>query len=535
MAGRRIDTMDLHELLRHLKKQPKDLPVSQALGIDRRTVSRYRKWAIKHKLLEGPLPPLEELHALVAQTLQPQPPPQVVSSVEPFRKLVVALKEQDPAIEGTAIFQRLKERGYTGTRSSVYRFLARLDPPDPAAKATVRVERQPGEEAQVDFGYAGLLIDETTGELRKAWYFVMTLAFSRHMFVEFVFEQSLANWILLHRHAFEFFDGSPQEVVIDNLKAAVTKTDWLSDDPLIQQSYRECAEHYVFLISPCRPRTPQHKGKVESNVHYVRRNFLAGRAIVPLSQINKEVKEWCLTTAGKRLHGTTGKPPLELFDQFERAALQPLPAVPYDLAEWKELTLHRDCYVVFKGSFYSAPFHLIGQKLRVRGSSQKVQIYTTRYELVATHSRATQNGQRLTHSDHLPPQKLPGLLLSRENVLTQATTIGPATTEMVKRMLEHPTLDRLPSAGRVVRLAERKEVGAERLEAACKRALAFDEVSYRAVKGILAEGLEKEPLDLEVARVGASASSVAANRFVFVRPASELLGHLFGKVGALWN
>jgi transposase len=527
MAGRRIDTMDLHELLRHLKKQSKDLPVSRALGIDRRTVSRYRQWAVEHNLLSDPLPPLEELQTLITQTLQPQPPPQIVSSVEPYRQLVVTLREHDPKIEGTAIWQRLKEQGYTGTRSSVYRFLTRLDPPDPASKATVRVERQPGQEAQVDFGYAGLLLDETTGELRKAWYFVMTLSFSRHMFVEFVFDQSIASWILLHRHAFEFFGGTPQVVVIDNLKAAVTKTDWLSDDPLIQQSYRECAEHYGFLIGPCRPRTPQHKGKVESNVHYVRRNFQAGRSTEPLTQINREVKEWCLNTAGKRLHGTTGKPPLELFEQFESATLQPLPTVPYDLAEWKELTLHRDCYVVFNHSFYSAPFHLIGQKLRVKGSSQKVQIYTTRYELIATHSRATEIGQRLTHPDHLPPHKLPGLLLSREAVQAQATTIGAATTEMVKRMLDDPTLDRLPTAGRVVRLAERKEVGTERLEAACKRALAFDEVSYRAVKGILSEGLEKQPLE----PVGLS--PVTASRFV--RPASELLGHLFGKVGALWN
>ena len=106
---------------------------------------------------------------------------------------------------------------------------------------------------------------------------------------------------------------------------------------------------------------------------------------------------------------------------------------------------------------------------------------------------------------------------------------------MIRRLLEHPTLDRLPSAGRVVRLAERKEVGTERLEAACKRALAFDEVSYRAVKGILTEGLEKEPLELAPLGLGSNSVTTSSNRFVFVRPASELLGHLFGKVGALWN
>jgi hypothetical protein len=259
----------------------------------------------------------------------------------------------------------------------------------------------------------------------------------------------------------------------------------------------------------------------------LRRNFLAGRPLTDLTQLNQEVRKWCLTTAGKRIHGTTQKRPLDLFEQVEKAALQPLPPTPYDLAEWKELTLHRDCYVVFDRAYYSAPFQLIGQKLRVRGSSQKVELYTTRYELVATHSRATQPGQRLTHPDHLPPHKLPGLQLNRAALLEAAALVGPSTTELVKRLLDDPTLDRLPTAGRLVRLVERNEVGAARLEAACKRALAFEEISYRAVKRILAEQLETQPLPPVVT------TPVTAARFV--RPASELLGHLFGKVGSLWN
>jgi transposase len=189
--------------------------------------------------------------------------------VEPYRELVTQLVKEN--VEVAAIRCRLAERGYTGSYSAVYRFVNTIRPllPD----VTVRVERKPGEEAQVDFGFAGRMIDPATGELRRAWAFVMTLSWSRHQYVEFVFDQKVETWLRLHRNALNFFRGAPERMVIDNLKAGVVKADW--DDPEVQQSYRGCAEHYGFLISPCRPRTPQHKGKVEQGgVHYVKRNFL---------------------------------------------------------------------------------------------------------------------------------------------------------------------------------------------------------------------------------------------------------------------
>jgi len=119
-------------------------------------------------------------------------------------------------------------------------------------------------------------------------------------------------------------------------------------NPQVQQAYRECAEHYGFLISPCRVRTPQHKGKVEQGgVHYVKRNFLGGRTPTTLTQANVDVLVWCRTTAGQRVHGTTREQPLKRFETTERAALQPLPTTPYDLAEWKVVTVQRDCHVTF--------------------------------------------------------------------------------------------------------------------------------------------------------------------------------------------
>jgi transposase len=509
--------MDIRELVRHLRANDSDRAVQRDTGIDRRTIQRYRAWASAQGLLTGPLPTLEALQGLVVQTLTAPPPPQMVSSVEPFRAVVVELRAQ--GTEMAAIWERLKERGYIGSYSSIRRFVRTLEPQPPEAFG--RIETAPGEEAQVDFGYAGRMLDPQTGQLRKAWAFVMVLSFSRHQYVEFVWDQTVATWLVLHRHAFEFFGGVPKRIVLDNLKAAITKACW--DDPQVQQAYRECAEHYGFLIAPCRPRTPEHKGKVEQGgVHYVKRNFLGGRTPTSLTQATSDVLDWCGTTAGLRTHGTTKAQPVRQFEQVDQPRLHPLPPAPYDLAIWKQATVHRDCYVVFDNAFYSVPFRLVGQPIQVRGGSREVRIYTADCQLVTTHPRAQQPGERLTHPDHLPPEKLAGLLLEEEHCRAAATDIGPATRDVVAVMLGDGVIDRRRTVLRLLRL--REAYGDARLECACARALRFDTANYLTVKRILKGELDQqEP----------SAPVPAAPARTFVRNAGELLGHLFG--GGAWN
>ena len=189
------------------------------------------------------------------------------------------------------------------------------------------METKPGEEAQVDFGYGGLMIDPATGKLRKAWAFVMTLAWSRHQYVEFVWDQKIATFLRCFRNAWDFFGGVTERVRTDNLKAAILKA--VYDDPQVQQSFRECAEHYGFLIAPCRVATPEHKGKVEQGgVHYVCRNFLGGREPAAITQNNRDVLIWCNTTAGLSIHGTTKEQPLERFEQVEKAFSKPAAGDP---------------------------------------------------------------------------------------------------------------------------------------------------------------------------------------------------------------
>ena len=383
------------------------------------------------------------------------------------------------------------------------------------------MERDPGSEAQVDFGYAGHMLDPATGALRKTWVFVMLLAYSRQQYVEFVFDQAVPTWLQLHAHAFACFGGVPHRVVLANLKAGIVKASF--DDPQVQRSSRECAEHYGFLLAPFCPRTPEHKGKVEQGgVHSGKQNCLGGRVPTLITQANVDVRHWCLTTAGQRIHGTTKEAPLHRFEAVERAQLQPLPTTPYAVAVWKRVTLHRDCYVVFAQAFYSAPFRLIGQPLWVRGGSQEVRLSTTHDELVATHARAPRPGARVTHPDHLPPAKVPGALWTRETCQALAAEVGPATAQLVETLVADPVLDRLARVIRVLKLRER--VGTSRLEAACARALHFGALTSRTRKRMLDQGLEAEALAVTPAPAPAR---------TFVRTAAELLGELAG--GAPWS
>jgi hypothetical protein len=349
----------------------------------------------------------------------------------------------------------------------------------------------------------------------------MTLSWSRHQYVEFVFDQKVETWLSLPCHAFDFFGGVPPRVVIDNLKAGILQASW--DDPHIQHAYRECAEHDGFLIAPCRPRPPQHKGKVEQGgVHYVKRNFLGGRPPTTLSPAKRDVRQWCLMPAGERIHGTTRAAPLARFQQPEHAQLQPLPSTPYDLAVWKVALVHRDGYLTFDNAYYSVPFRLVGQPVRVGGGSRAVRIYTGDYQLVATHPRAQHSGERMTHPAHLPPEKLPGLFLSRPTALTAAADIGPATQAVVQTLLDDPVVDRLRTVGRLLHLRER--YGDVTLEAACARALHYGDPRDATIKRLLQEGLATPP-PVEV--------PAEAPARTFIRSASELLGHLFG--GVTWN
>ncbi|MDQ2742824.1 MAG: IS21 family transposase [Chloroflexota bacterium] len=517
MANMRITTMDISEIIRLLRAGESDRMIARMVGTNRRTVVRYREWATEQGLLEGELPAIGDLQRLLTTTLPAVLPPQQTSTVARYGEEIKQMRER--GMEMAAIRSRLEERhGVAISYSAVWRFVHQLEPP--TVEPVVRIEVPAGSEGQVDFGYAGLTIDPRTGAVRKSWVFVLVLSWSRHLYAEVVFDQRVATWLLCHAHAFAAFGGVPARIVPDNLKAAVVQASF-GGDPVIQRSYRECADHYGFLIDPTRPRTPEHKGKVEQGgVHYVKRQFLAGRDPEPIDELNGKLHRWTAETAGQRIHGTTKERPLERFARTEQAVLLPLPRTPYDPATWKQVRVYRDCYVTFDGSYYSIPHRFVGQQVWLRAGARTVQVYSETHELLTTHDRAVSPGERQTRLDHLPNEKVPGLVLSRESVVRHAARLGPATCAIVQDLLDHRPEDRLRSAGRIVRLSE--QYGAERLERACTRSRHFGETDYPAIKRILETGLDAAPLT-------PAEPSAAALPFTFARQVGDFVSSLAGR------
>ena len=337
----------LHDLIHRLRSGDSERRIARDLRVSRLTVHRYHELAEQ----QGYLDPGQALPDGVdlAAALGPAPqPPRVASTVDPHHDTV--LRFLDQGLEMTAIFARLRD-DYTfkGSYSAVRRYVHSLCPVTP--EAIVRVHTLPGEEAQVDFGSVGSLFDPASGRLRPAYVFVATLSFSRHQYAELVFDQKICTWIGLHRRAIESWGGVPHRVVPDNLKAAVLQA--LVDEPVLGEAYRRMAQHYGFVISPTRPATPQHKGKVENGVHYVQRNFMAGQDFADIDVANRRLVIWVRDVAGTRRHGTTHQAPLQLFVEQEKAALLALPPEPFSLQEIKPVKVHPDCHVTIAGSFYS--------------------------------------------------------------------------------------------------------------------------------------------------------------------------------------
>jgi transposase len=405
-----------------------------------------------------------------------------------------------------------EDYGYTGSYSAVRRYIHQRRPAEP--RVTMRVHTAPGEEAQVDFGSVGQLYDPRQGRLRPAYVFVATLCYSRHQYAELVFDQKIATWIGLHRRAFEFWGGVPRRIVPDNLKAAVSQA--LIYDPVLGEAYRRMAQHYGFLISPTRPATPQHKGKVESGVHYVQRNFMAGQQFTDIDIANARLKTWVREQAGVCTHGTTHQAPLKLFTAYEQAALLPLPTQPFTLLAIRPVKVHPDCHVVIEGSYYSAPCRYVGQTLEAYIGERVVQLFSGQ-ELLCSHERATQPGEHHTRAEHYPAEMAEYLQRTPDYCRRLAAEIGPATRQVVQTLLDDRPLDRLRSVQAILRLEQ--SVTAHRLEAACARALYYGDVTYRRIKQILNAALDCEPLPEQGA---APAQPVPQTHpYVFARQTAE--------------
>jgi transposase len=513
MSNRSFEMYEYRQVLVRMRQGDSDRQIAAARLMGRSKAAKLRRVARERGWLEAEHP-LPDDTALAEVLGQRETHPGPSSQVEPHRERILAWKRA--GITGTTIHQALvREHGFSGSYSAIRRFLQANEPIP--LKATVRLDFAPAEAAQVDFGAGPRILDTDTGELRKTWVFVMTLCFSRHQYAELIWRQDVATWLACHRHAFEWFNGVPKRVIIDNAKCAIILAH--RRDPEVQRAYAECAEGYGFKIDACPPREPQLKGRVEAGVKYLKQAFLALREFRSLPDANAQLRQWILAEAGNRLHGTTRAQPLALFESVEKALLARLPDVPPELAIWAKLKVHRDAHVQFERAYYSVPFRLLGQTLWLKATPDVVRLYQA-HQLVATHVRQHRPGARSTVADHMPPNALAYAMRDPQWCLTQANAVGPQCQALIERLFADRVLEHLRAAQGVIRLGEK--YGKARLEAACQRALSFDNPRYRSVKTILEKGLDQQP-DAVAAFDTLAESYTGGARFL--RDASELLSH----------
>ena len=377
------------------------------------------------------------------------------------------------------------ECGYTTLRDYV-RKIKRSQP-----HAYMVLHSLPGEEAQVDFGYIGTL--KVNGTPKKAWVFIMSLSYSRYMYAEITLDQSVRTFIRCHTNAFRYFSGVPETVKIDNLKAAVIEADFY--EPTVQRTYASFAQHYGFLPNPCRVYTPTDKGKIESNVKYVKDNCFKGRDFRNLEEAQDFLKEWLGNTANCRKHGTTQRIPCEVFMKEERSHLGMLPSEEFLFTRSNKAMVRTDCHIVHSGNFYSVPYTYIGLEVDVIEVNQLLHIYYEGKE-IALHSLAENaKGEYRTDRKHYPDNKN----ITQKEILSryreQMSQIGDGAVQFLEIFKDTEMYKGHHYRSIAGILSLRKKYDDDTINRACIRACHYGSVTYRSVKKICDSGVYALPLE----------------------------------------
>lgn len=460
MAYKRITSMDIWEIIRRRHGGQSISHIARALGYDRKTVRNYLAMAERQGLdFSQPLPPKDALakqlslvkirHRKISKSEQLLGP-----FLEEIKTLVTDRSHPlKPKIAFEVICQRHELHGKI-SYSSFKRWMRQQAISPSQKKSTCRIEVEAGQEVQIDYAKMGLLFDPLTGKRRTVYAFIATLSHSRYKFVQFVFKQDQQSFTASHIAMFDFFAGVPVRILIDNLKSGVIKPDLY--DPRLNRTYAEMAEHYRCFIDPCRVRRPQDKGKVERDVQTVRQQFRKLLALYPtleLPQANELIEKWSREEYGQREHGTTHLKPYLVFINKEQPALKPLPSEPFQIARWKQVTVHPDHYIQLGKKAYSVPHAFVGKKLWARATDKIVQIYDD-HRLIKQHLITPY--YRHTDWNDFPPNMQAALDDGMPRHLqSRAQRIGPLFAKLIRSVLQPHAFRNMRRAQGLLALTEK--------------------------------------------------------------------------------
>jgi transposase len=489
---REVPMVEVREVLRLWLKGHGYRRIAELVQADRKTVRRYVEAAQDAGLeREGGDEVLsDELLGTMAEQLQSGRPRQLYGEawqrLEGEREFLKG--KLDAGLRLTKVHDLLGRRGVLVPYRTLHRFCA-TELEFGGQGKTVRVaDGEPGKELQVDFGRMGLLRDGPEGRRRMCWGLLFTACYSRHQFCWLSFRQTLPEVIEGFEQAWRYFGGVFAVVIPDSLKAIVIEADAIA--PRFNTAFLEYAQARGFEIDPARVRSPQDKPRVERAVNYVRESGFRGEDFGDLDGGRRWMADWCLRTAGTRVHGTTQRRPLEVFEQEEKPHLLACPERFYEVPLYAEPKVHRDYHIEVARSLYSVPERYIGERVWVRADRELVRVYH-RGQLIKVHPRM-QPGQRSTDPLDLPQHKRAYAMRDIEYLQRVAAGYGTAVGAYAAKLLDSSLpWTRMRQVYCLLGLVRR--YGQDRVERACKRALDIDAINVRTVQRVLERAAEESP------------------------------------------
>lgn len=442
--------------------------IGRALGLAPRTV---RKW--------------------LAEPYRPRRRVERASVLDPFKGRVMGMLKEHP-YSAVQVLGVLREEGFSGGITIVKDYIQQIRPRTREAYLTLSFA--PGECAQVDWGSWQTV--PVGGTRRRLSFFVMVLAYSRMLYVEFTLGQGQEHFLACHRRAFEFFGGIPAKIMCDNCKTAV-----LSHPPglapTLNARYADFAAHHGFAVKACGVRKANEKGIVENAVGYVKHNFLAGRPIGQFESLNPAVGLWLEQVANVRLHGRTGRRPLDLF-VAEKPLLKPLPAHAYDCATVGSVAVDRQFRVHVDANRYSVPAAYAGRRLLLKLHADRLRLHDGE-KLVAEHLRSYERNRDFECPEHARPVLERKRRADEQHLLQRFLSLSPQAEAYYRELAERKISWRL-HLRKIVALAD--VYGAEPVAEALDAARTYHAYASDYIASILEQRsrLLPEPGPLQLSR-----------------------------------
>jgi transposase len=481
--------------------------IAHELGIDRETVARYRRLARQAEAPKPAIPPTGSetvegsnpaivppgSEAPTAPSLPPaeSPNPAIsptgskpgrVSHCEPFETFIKA--GLDASLSAQRIYQDLlSEQKFTGGYDSVKRFVRQLQQAHPLPFR--RMESEPGQEAQVDFGQGAWVVEE--GHRRRPHVLRVVLSPSRKGYTEVFWRQTTENFVRGLENALRHFGGVVRTLVIDNLRAAVKQVDGF--EPELNPKVVSFCEHYGTVILPTKPAMPRHKGKIEAGIKYVQANGLAGKQFASLGAQNVHLAHWEETVADTRIHGTTRQQVRTHFLSVEKPKLLPLPASLFPVFSEAPRKVHRDGYVEVDKAYYSVPPEYVRRGVWARWDAKIVRGFNDRREPIAVHVRQ-EPGKFKTDPAHIHDHKRTLIERGAEWILDRCRQLGQGAGTWAERLYQRRGAESLRVLQGLLALAEKHP--APQLDQACQLALTHDAWHLRDLRELLARPVAQE-------------------------------------------